>query len=319
MSNSRNKTTNVMSPKLALAFLLAGSTILVKGQNNAADSIRDSYHIFFPAMGKDILAGRVGGHYYKIVHVYDKPSVVYVDNRLVTGDELTKYNADIERIKSSVKEDDEERQMRQMERDRRQAERDDRQAVQDRQQQQREREQQIRDRQQQRYDQEQHRQERLQQQRDREQVQRDRAQEQQDRAQEQQVREQEQRDRAQEQQDRAQEQQDRIQERSAQGDDGDCRSCDGDWERNEQAQREQSAEDRAMLKKGIQVLVDEHIIGGTQNLRSLVLTDTDVSVNGVRQPSTIYQQMRTRLGDWAMHGLSYGAAGSDNYSLSIND
>jgi hypothetical protein len=100
--------------------------------------------------------------------------------------------------------------------------------------------------------------------------------------------------------------------------DNDCRSCDEDYQRNEEAQREQSAEDRAMLKKGIQILVDEHVIGNSGNLRSLVLTDSDISVNGVRQPQTIYQQMRSRLGDWALHGLSYGAAGSaDNYFLSI--
>ena len=280
-----------MSPKLALAFLLAASSTCVSGQNNAADSIRDSYHIFFPAMGKDILAGHVGDHYYKIVNVYDKPSEVYVDNRLVTGDELTKYNAVIERIRSTVKDDDEDREMRQMERDRRQAERDERQARHDQEQQRHDREQQQRDRAQQRHDQDQQRQDRIQ----------------------------EQQNRQQEQQDRIREQQDRQREQQSREDEGDCRSCDGDWERNEQAQREQSAEDRAMLQKGIQVLVDEHVINGTQNLRTLVLTDTDVSVNGVRQPANIYQQMRSRLGDWALHGLSYGAAGAGSYSLSINE
>jgi len=309
-----------MSPKLALALLLAASATLVKGQNNTADSIRDSYHIFFPAMGKDILAAHIGDHYYKIVNIFDKPSEVYMDNRLLTGDELTKYNAIIERIKSSVKDDDEEREMRQMERDRRQAQRDEQQAERDRKQQQKDHEQQIRDRAQQRRDMEHQRQDRIQEQRDREQEQHNRVREQQEqrqeRVQEQRDREQEQRDRVQEQQEQRQEQQERMQEQRG----GDCRSCDGDWERNEQAQREQSAEDRAMLKKGIQLLVEEHVIGDSQNLRSLVLTDSDVSVNGVRQPQNIYQQIRSRLGDWALHGLSYGAAGSaDNYSLSIND
>jgi hypothetical protein len=75
-----------------------------------------------------------------------------------------------------------------------------------------------------------------------------------------------------------------------------------------------------MLKKGIQLLVDEHVINNTQNLKSLVLTDSDVSVNGVRQPQNVYQQMRSQLGDWALHGLSYGSTGpADNYLLSIND
>jgi colicin import membrane protein len=326
-----------MSPKLALAILLAASATLVKGQNSPADSIRDSYHIFFPAMGKDILAAHIGDHFYKIVNVFDKPSEVYVDNKLVTGDELTKYNAIIERIKSSVKDDDEAREMRQMERDRHQAERDERQAGHDREQQKRDREQQIRDRVQQRHDFEQQQQNRIQEQHEREQAQRERIQQQQElrqeRIQEQQERKQEQEERMQEQREQMQEQREQMQEQrermqvqyegaQAESDEeeGDCRSCDGDYERSEQAQREQSAEDRAMLKKGIQVLVEEHVIGSSENLRSLVLTDADVSVNGVRQPQNIYQQIRSRLGDWALHGLSYGAAGSgDNYSLSIND
>jgi len=280
-----------MSPKLALAFLLAASSTLVKGQNNAADSIRDSYHIFFPAVGKDILAAHIGDHFYKIVNVYNKPSEVYVDSRLVTGDELTKYNAVIERIKSSVKDDEEDREMRQMERGRRQAERDERQAA---------------------HDQEQAR-------HDREQRQRDRGQRESDHQQEQFDRRQQQRDREQQQRERMKERYEtEAVYRETGGDD--CRSCDDDYQRSEEAQREQSAEDRAMLKKGIQVLVDEHVIGNSDNLRSLVLTDSEISVNGVRQPQNIYQQMRSRLGDWAIHGLSYGAAGSaDNYSLSIVD
>lgn len=314
-----------MSPKLALALLLAASATLVKGQNNPADSIRDSYHIFFPAVGKDILAAHIGDHYYKIVNVYEKPSEVYVDNKLISGDELTKYNAIIERIKSSVRDDDEAREMRQMERDRRQAKRDEEQEERDRKQQMHDREQQIRDRAQQRHDMEQQRQDRIQEQRNREQEQRERIQEQrqqqQERIQEQHDREQEQRDREQEQRDRAQEQRDGAQEqRDGMQEQDECQSCDGDYQRNEQAQREQSAEDRAMLKKGIQLLVEEHIIGDSQNLRSLVLTDSDVSVNGVRQPQNVYQHIRSLLGDWALHGLSYGAAGAaDNYSLSIND
>jgi hypothetical protein len=287
-----------MSPKLALAFLLAATATLVKGQNNAADSIRDSYHIFFPAMGKDILAAHIGDHFYKIVNIYKKPSEVYVDSRLITGDELRKYNDVIERIKSSVKDDDEDREMRQMERDRRQAERDERQAQHDQEQSRHDREQQQRDREQSRHDLEQQRQDRIQQQRDRIQQQRD----------------------------HEQQQRERVQARYETEEAGrvaggqDCRSCDEDYQLNEQAQREQSAEDRAMLKKGIQVLVEEHVIGNSENLKSLVLTDSDVSVNGVRQPQNIYQQMRSRLGDWALHGLSYGASGSaDNYSLSINE
>jgi hypothetical protein len=287
-----------MSPKLALAFLLAASVSLAKAQNSAADSIRDSYHIFFPAMGKDILAAHIGDHYYKIVNVYDKPSEVYVDNRRIDDGELPKYNDIIQRIKASVKDDDEDREMREMERDRRQAERDMRQAG--------------RDREQAAKDREQHQRDRAQQQLDREQARRDQQQARKER-------EEARREQGQVRQDREESGPDLEQiehGRQQDGNDGDNNNMDQD----EQQQREQSAEDRAMLKKGIQILVDEHVINNTQNLKSLVLTDTDISVNGVRQPQNVYQQVRTKLGDWALHGLSYGADGpNDNYSLSIVD
>jgi hypothetical protein len=73
-----------------------------------------------------------------------------------------------------------------------------------------------------------------------------------------------------------------------------------------------------MLRKGIQVLVDEHIIDNPHSLKAMVLTDAGVSVNGVIQPQSIYQEIRTKLGDWAHNGFSYDVSG-DNYSISIND
>jgi len=244
-----------MSPKLALAFLLAASATLAKGQNTSTDSVRDSYHIFFPATGKDILAGHIGSHFYKMVNVDEKLSEVYVDDKRIADDDLTKYDAIIEKIRSSIRDDEEERDMRQMARDRRQRERDARQTERDREQQQKDREQRQRD------------------------------------------------------------QQARTETVEIA-----CRNCDEVNRQNEQEQREQSAEDREMLKKGIQLLVTEHVINNPQHLKTLVLTDSDVSVNGVRQPQNIYQQMRSTLGDWALHGLSYGSDGpADNYSLSIND
>jgi hypothetical protein len=102
--------------------------------------------------------------------------------------------------------------------------------------------------------------------------------------------------------------------------DRDC--CgEGGWNDDDVAQqREQSAEDRTMLKKGIQVLVDEHVISAASDCRALVLTDIDLSVNGILQPSNIFQQVRSRLGGWAQNGFSFGVSGSgDNYSLSINN
>src|SRR5215469_4096337 len=99
-----------MSPKLAMAVLFAGTSLFARGQNSA-DSIRDSYHIFFPAMGKDILAARVGTHRYKIVNVYNKPAEVYVDDRKISDAEMSKYDAVLQRIKTDVRDEDEDRQM----------------------------------------------------------------------------------------------------------------------------------------------------------------------------------------------------------------
>jgi len=372
-----------MSLKIALAFFLAASTGLANGQN-APDSIRDSYHIFFPAMGKDILSARIGGHSYKIVNVYDKPSSFYVDDKLVPEDQLAKYADVMQRIKSSVRDEDEEREMRQMERDRRQAERDRQQAVRDREQAVRDREQrqrergeqeidraaQQRERDQQRAEQQRERarqqaekqRDRAEQQREREEGQHEREQAQRDgqREKEQAVREaQQERDQAQReaqqereqaqreaQQEREQDQREREQaQREAQqerfeaqiqrvseqrghegssiyietGNGGDYEQ-QGDWNEDDVQQiREKSAEDRAMLRKGIQVLVDDHIIDDSRHLKTLVLTDTDVSVNGVKQPANIYQEIRSKLGDWAHNGFSYGATGSSDYTISIND
>lgn len=329
-----------MSSKIALAFLLAASTGLAKGQNTS-DSIRDSYHIFFPAMGKDILAAHIGAHSYKIVNIYEKPSEVFVDDQKVPDDQLAKYAEVIARIKSSVKDDDEEREMRQMARDRRQAERDREQASRDREQQSRDREQRQRDRGEQQI-------ERAQQQREREQQraeqQRERAErqaeKQREREQSQREREQAQREALQErdqaQQERQQAQQERFEAniqrvsgpRTHEGSsiyietgNSDC-NCEqqGDWNEDDvQQHREKSAEDRAMLRKGIQVLVEDHIIDNTQHLRTLVLTDTDLSVNGIKQPSNVYQQIRSKLGEWAHNGFSYDMTGSSDYSISIND
>src|SRR5258708_5738665 len=121
-----------MSPKIYLVFLLAVTATLAKGQNNTADSVRDGYHIFFPNLGKDILSAKMGGHSYKIVNTYHKPAELYVDDKQIAAGELSKYDALIEKIKASVKDEEEDRDMRDMERSRRQAERDEHQAERDR-------------------------------------------------------------------------------------------------------------------------------------------------------------------------------------------
>jgi hypothetical protein len=295
-----------MSLKISLALLLAATVTLAKGQTN--DSIRDSYHIFFPAAGKDILAAHIGAHSYKLVSINGKLAEIYVDEKKIEAAEWTKYDALVERIKASIKTGDEDRDMEQAERDREQADRDREQANRDREQAGRDREQAKRDQQQAEeervHDREQSHRDQQQAVRDREQGRREQGQD----------REQQARDRAQQVRDREQAARDRDQENNWEGTDCNCN------EEDMTSHRQQAAEDRVMLKKGIQYLVDEHIITSPQSLKTLVLTNNDISVNGVKQPQNIYQQMRTKLGDWARNGMSYGATASpDSYLLSIND
>ncbi|HEY4108024.1 hypothetical protein, partial [Puia sp.] len=156
--------------------------------------------------------------------------------------------------------------------------------------------------------------------RDQEQAQREQEQAQREREQTQREREQTQREREQTQTEREQRQRERQHDQYIEQAVSVSNQGDDDMDQAVSEQREQFAEDRAMLKKGIQILLDEHVINDSQTLKTLVLTDTDVSVNGVKQSPNLYQQIRTKLGEWARNGFSYGATGpTDNYSLSIND
>jgi len=294
-----------MSPKLALASILAITASLANGQTPGADSVRDSYHIFFPAMGKDILAAHIGAHSYKIVNVFDQPSEFYVDDKRVGENERTKYDAFFEKVRTSVKDDEEEREMREMARDRRQAQREREQADRERVQEKREREQEKRDR--------------VEEQIQRVQEKRERQQEKAEREQEKRDRKVEKADRKVEQADRQSENDDRVRVSVEIADPGQADSDQGDWNDEQiNMHRERSSQDRKMLRKGIQVLVDEHIIDNPRSLKAMVLTDAEVSVNGVRQPQNIYQEIRSKIGDWAHNGFSYDVSG-DNYSISIND
>ncbi|GGA97894.1 hypothetical protein [Puia dinghuensis] len=281
-----------------LSALIGTSATIVKAQNTTRDSLQDSYHIYFPAQGKEILAGHLDGHSYKLVSVYNKATDLYVDNRQIDKKDWSKYDAIVERLKTTITDDEAEeaRDMAQAQRDREQADRD--------------REQGERDREQAEHD-------RVQGDHDREQAEHDREQGARDR-------EQASRDREQAQQDREQASRDRDQ-------------AEGDREQAER-DRAQAAEDRAMLRQLIDYLVDQKIVPNAQSLTSLVLTDTTLTVNGTIQSQDIFKAVKDKFGSWARHGLSYGctpASGSyihlsprtqsvstnnsGNYSLTIND
>jgi len=86
----------------------------------------------------------------------------------------------------------------------------------------------------------------------------------------------------------------------------------------EQHNRDQAAEDRAMLNKLIQYLVGEHLVPGPHGLKSLVLTGNTLTINGAKQSGDTWQAIRTKLGSWARNGLSYDIDNA-NSSLTIND
>ena len=86
----------------------------------------------------------------------------------------------------------------------------------------------------------------------------------------------------------------------------------------EQRNRDQAAEDRAMLNKLIQYVVSEHLVPARQGLKSLVLTENTLTVNGAKQSENTRQAIRNKLGSWARNGLSYDIDNA-NSSLTIND
>ena len=86
----------------------------------------------------------------------------------------------------------------------------------------------------------------------------------------------------------------------------------------EQRNRDQAAEDRAMLNKLIQYVVSEHLVPARQGLKSLVLTENTLTVNGAKQSENTWQAIRNKIGSWARNGLSYDIDNA-NSSLTIND
>ena len=267
---------------------------------------------------KDVLTIYKGAHSYKEVSVAGKTTEVYVDDKRVSDNEAPHYDSLIQVMRTDVDGDGRDRtwEDRQGARDQEQAERDQERAERD--QQRAERQQEEQERNQERAERAQEQAENRQQQTERqhEQAERDRerAQEQRERAQE---RDQEQRERdaAQRERDQAQADQERIQARSER--------AQAENER-EQAKldriqarfdREQAKEERAMFHNLIQFLLDQHIVADRDHLSSLVLTDTSLYVNGVKQPQDIHRTLKEQYGQWAQRGLSYGDSQAPGTSM----
>jgi len=112
---------------------------------------------------------------------------------------------------------------------------------------------------------------------------------------------QEQRERAQEQRERAQEQRERDQEQAQR----DREQAQIDREQGER-DRAKAEQDMAAMRDLIQVLVNKKVVSDPEHVSSLVLTDTALYVNGVKQPNELHQSIKGKYSDWAHYGLSYG-------------
>ena len=262
-----------------LLVLVIGINAVAKGQASQHDSVR--------ASGKEVLSVYQRGHSYDIMIVNDKTIGLEVDNKRIDPADFHRYDSIVNAIKADLREDndraaderaEEKRDWEQERRDQEQAERD--------------REQDVRDRAQEKLDREQEQRDREQEYRDKEQEKKDRIQEIQDRKQEEKEREQENRDKEQGDRDRAQGQLDREQGQR-------------DREQGER-DREAAKEERRQMRNFIRELVDDKLIPDAQSLNSLILTNTELVVNGTKQPEQILQKIKEKYTSWAKAGLTYG-------------
>lgn len=200
---------------------------------------------------------------------------MYVDGHKIPADSFNVYSGIVTKLKNQIKRDrlqaiedrkQAERDREQAERDREQAGRDREQAIRDQEQAARDREQSEKDRQQAERDREQSVRDQAQAAREREQAEKDRQQAERDRAQA--VRDQEQavRDRAQAEEDRKQAARDRI----------------------------QAEEDRKLVDSLKTDLVTEHVVTDKASIRSVVLNEDELVVNGKVQPEELLRKFKTK-------------------------
>jgi hypothetical protein len=143
------------------------------------------------------------------------------------------------------------------------------------------------------------------------QAERDREQGQRDREQGQSDREQGQRDREQGQQDREQGQRNREQ--------GQLNREQGQRDREQgQRDRQRAREDRTRMQEIVRFLVDKKIVPDQAHLDGLVLTDSALYVNDIKQPTAIHQALKEKYSDWARYGITYGNACASGVNIHIS-
>lgn len=226
----------------------------------------NSNYHIFDGNGKEVLNTNWDGHVYTVTRMGGVTTDLCVDNKKIAPADRAKYDSLVTGILKQVEADEAQAAI-----DRQQADRDRSQADRDRAQAAIDREQGDRDRRQAQHDQEQARRDQAQAEVDRQQAARDR---------EQAVHDQEQtaRDREQAERDRRQAAED----------------------------RRQAAEDRENLRRLTAFLVEKKLIPDTASLKSLLLTDDELIINGKKADPAIHKEIKEKYGRWAHLGFSYG-------------
>jgi hypothetical protein len=258
--------------KYSIGSILILATLLAVHTGARAQET-NNYHTF-DGGGQETIGTNWKGHVYTITLLNDKTTALCVDSKKIAAADLVKYDSLVNRIVTQVRRDEAQGEI-----DRAQGERDHRQGELDRQQGERDRQQAELDRQQAA--------------RDQQQAERDRQQADDDGQQAARDREQAVRDREQAAHDRDQAVRDREQ-------------ADRDRQQAE-LDRRQAAEDRENMRRLIQLLVDKKLVPDAAGLKSLLLTEDELIVNGKKASPEIQKEIKEKYSRWARLGLSYGA------------
>jgi len=230
-----------------------------------------------------------GRNAYNITLANGNVTEMYVDGHKIPADSFNVYSAIITKLKEQIKRD----RLQAIE-DRKQAERDREQAERDREQAGRDREQAVRDQAQAVKDRAQAEEDRKQADRDREQAVKDREQSVRDQAQAEQDRKQAERDREQADRDRAQAEEDKKQ--AVRDQEQAVRDRAQAEEDRKQAARDriQAEEDRKLVDSLKTDLVTERVVPDKASIRSVVLDDDGLVVNGKQQPEELFKKFKAK-------------------------